>query len=33
VKWIALIVLGLGSMMIVLDMTIMNVALPSIRRW
>src|SRR5688572_18566605 len=30
-KWIALIVLCLGSLMIVLDATIVNVALPSIR--
>ncbi len=30
-KWIALIVLCLGSLMIVLDTTIVNVALPSIR--
>ncbi len=31
-KWIALIVLCLGSLMIVLDTTIVNVALPSIRQ-
>src|SRR3954451_23377655 len=30
-KWIALIVLCLGDLMIVVDMTIVNVALPSIR--
>ena len=30
-RWFALIVLCLGSLMIVLDTTIVNVALPSIR--
>jgi hypothetical protein len=30
-RWIALIVLCLGDLMIVLDATIVNVALPSIR--
>lgn len=31
-RWLALIVLCLGDLMIVLDMTVVNVALPSIRR-
>src|SRR5262245_18551654 len=30
-RWLALIVLCLGDLMIVLDMTVVNVALPSIR--
>ena len=30
-RWLALIILNLGTLMIVLDATIVNVALPSIR--
>ena len=31
-RWIALVVLCAGALMIILDMTIVNVALPSIQR-
>src|SRR5437588_12681995 len=31
-RWIALVVLCVGALMIILDMTIVNVALPSIQR-
>jgi hypothetical protein len=31
-RWIALVVLCLGSLMIVVDSTIVNVALPSIKK-